>query len=66
MTKKKAAAELKAMEDAVEIAPHKWIEAGEDLEATTDKRDQFSKKYKKLLKKSRIKGYALSNSLSSR
>ncbi len=66
MTKKKIAAGLRAAEDAVEIALHKWIEAGEDLEAAMDKRDQFFKKNKKLLKKSRIKGYALSNSLSSR
>jgi hypothetical protein len=58
MTKKRAAAELRAMKDAVEIALHKWIEAGEDLEILMDKRDQFSKRYKKLLKKSRIKKYA--------
>lgn len=63
MTKKKIVAGLRAAEDAVEIALHKWIEAGEELEAAMDKRDQFFKRNKKLLKKSRIKQYAKSSLL---
>jgi hypothetical protein len=66
MTRKKAAAKLKAMDDAIEIALNDWIEAGEDLEAAKDKRDRFFKRYKnflKLSKKARIKKYAESSLL---
>ena len=58
MTPSKAKAKLKAMDDALEIALHEWISAGEDLEFERDRRERFVKKYQKLLgfpKKQRIK-----------
>ena len=51
MDKKKALSKLKAMDEAIEIALHEWVTAGEDLELARDKRDRFFKKYRKFLLK---------------
>ena len=51
MTKQRAKAKLKKLNDEIEILVQEWSSLGDDLAVLSDKRKRFVKKYGKLLGK---------------